>query len=288
MTWVRLFGVFSIFTLLQFGAFAQQKVKVLTTFLPLYCFTINITGDLADVQNLLPGSIDLHDYQLSPADLKKLNDAKLIVANGLGMETFLERALRELRPGKTVIYASDGLSTELIQDAAGNVNPHIWLDPNLAIRTVSQILNALEKVDPAHAATYRQNAERYMNLLRQMDLEIATQLKEVQGSAFITQHHAFEYFARHYRLRLVGVVETVAEVNPTPRQLAALHRSIRVENVKALFVPPGVPGALERQIAKDAGIKLNHLDPLETGELAPASYESGMRKNARMLKEQLK
>ncbi|MGN6384681.1 MAG: metal ABC transporter solute-binding protein, Zn/Mn family, partial [Verrucomicrobiota bacterium] len=86
----------------------------------------------------------------------------------------------------------------------------------------------------------------------------------------------------------VGVVETVAEVNPTPRQLAALHRSIRAENVKALFVPPGAPGALERQIAKDAGIKLNHLDPLETGELAPESYESGMRNNARTLKEQLK
>src|SRR5437867_12116709 len=69
------------------------KLKVLTSFLPLYCFTVNVAGDLAEVQNLLPARVEPHDYQLSRKDLQKLSHADLIVLNGLGLESWLNKAL---------------------------------------------------------------------------------------------------------------------------------------------------------------------------------------------------
>ena len=287
MSWVCLLGIICCFSGFHSHA-AEQKVRVLTTFLPLYSFAVNVAGNFADVQNLLPGAIDLHDYQLSPADLKKISEADLIIANGLGLEPFLERAMKDVSANKILVRASDGLQGELIKDDKGFINPHIWLDPSLAAHTVTNIVMALRKADPHHATDYQENARRYIAALSQMDADISSELQMIQPVAFITQHHAFEYFARHYHLRLVAVVEHIPEVNPTPRQLAKLHQTIRVEQVRALFVPPGIPGALERQICKDSGIRLGHLDPLETGELSSGSYEAGMRKNATRLQEGLR
>jgi ABC-type Zn uptake system ZnuABC Zn-binding protein ZnuA len=262
------------------GVAAPQKPKILTTFSPIYSFTVNITGDLAEVENLLSGSIDVHDYQLSPADLKKIRNADLIVANGLGMEPFLDKVLASAEPAWHYVETSRGCEAELIHDAAGNVNPHVWLDPDLAARAVTNILRELQLIDPARSAAYASNAAVYLHRIQQLDAQIARELRPVRHVSFITQHSAFAYWARHYHLQLVGVVEKIPEVNPTPRELTALHRTIRARKVKALFVPPGRPGPLERQICKDSGIALEHLDSLEIGEPAARAYESGMKKNA--------
>src|SRR5688500_7753978 len=91
---------------------AEKKLKVVTTFLPAYSFAANIAGDLADVENLLPGNVSLHEYQLSPGEIRKLNRADLIVINGLGMEVFLDRALANAAKGTSgkIVRLSDGLA----------------------------------------------------------------------------------------------------------------------------------------------------------------------------------
>src|ERR1051325_5920363 len=76
------------------GSAGASKLKVLTSFLPVYCFTANVAGDLAEVENLLPANVEPHDYQFSRKDLQKLTRADLIVLNGLGLETWLQQAVR--------------------------------------------------------------------------------------------------------------------------------------------------------------------------------------------------
>jgi ABC-type Zn uptake system ZnuABC Zn-binding protein ZnuA len=105
---------------------------------------------------------------------------------------------------------------------------------------------------------------------------------------FITYHNAFGYFVRRFGLSLTGVVERVPEIPPSTRERAQLQQVIREKQVKALFSEPGGNSPLARSIAKDTGILLGELDPLETGELNAESYVRGMRRNAESLLQGLK
>jgi len=144
-----------------------RKIKVVTSFLPVWCFTVNVAGDLAEVENLLPPRTEPHDFQFSPREMKKLNAADLVIINGLQLESWLDKPIRSAERPKIVVEAAAGLGSELIaawpglgraragaQDAPGAPNPHIWLDPRLAAYAVSNILQALQKADPANAAGY--------------------------------------------------------------------------------------------------------------------------------------
>src|SRR4029079_2667109 len=127
---------------------AEKPLRILTTFLPAYCFASNVAGDLAQVENLLPGRVSLHDYQLTPGDIRKLSAADVIVVNGLGMETFLDSAIANAGPdtARKIVHLSAGLEGELIPEGAA-ANPHIWLDPKLAMRGVSNVVEALQQKD---------------------------------------------------------------------------------------------------------------------------------------------
>lgn len=261
------------------SAAAERKLKVLTTFLPIFSFTVNVTSDLADVENLLSGGTSLHDYQLSPGDVKKIKQADLIVANGLGVDSFLQKI--DIPDGK-LVRISDGLKEQLIPDH-GAANPHIWLDPILACHGVTNILNALQRIDPAHAPAYAANAARYISALQQLNSDIASKTSALKNVSFLTYHNAFPYFTRRYGLKLAAVIESVPEVPPSPRQLSEIHRLIREQKAKALFTSPESPMRMARQIARDSGLKLGELDPLETGKLSPTAYEDGMRRNMQNL-----
>jgi zinc/manganese transport system substrate-binding protein len=278
---------------------AEKKLRVLTTFLPGYCFASSVAGDRAEVENLLAANVSLHDYQLSPADLRKISQADLIVLNGLGMETFLDRALRNVAgdTGSKLVRLSDGLERQLMESGRAHRaepghdhsrDPHIWLDPILASHCVTNVLGALQKADPKNAEYYEANARRYQEALRRLHEDLLKELEPAKGVAFITYHDAFRYFVRRYGLKLAGVVERVPEIPPSAREMGELHQVIREQKVKALFSEPGGGAPLARQIAKDAGIGLAELDPLETGALNRDSYEKGMRKNAAALVKALR
>lgn len=280
---------------------ADKKLKVLTTFLPSYSFAANIAGDAAEVQNLLPGGVSLHDFQLTPAELRKIASADLVLVNGLGMETFLERVFANADPGakQKIVTISTGLGNDLIEEEHVHhaneepghhheFDPHIWLDPRLAMHCVTNILDAFRKADPRNAPVYSRNAANYLKRLHELDATLQSRLAPVRDIHFITYHNAFRYFARRYGLKIAGVVEKVPEVSPSPRELSALHRAIREKKVKALFTEPGDRTRLATQIAKDAGIKLAELDPLETGRFTATAYEDGMKRNVESLLHNLR
>ncbi len=180
MKWMQLW----ILTALWLGAgggnvlgAAQAKIRILTSFPPVYCFTANVAGDLAVVENLLPPGADPHDYSLSPQAARRLAAADLLIVNGLGLESWLQRAFQNVARPQTLVVISAGLENDLIYEvpsfsaetssgflatrgrpgsrSLAAPNPHIWLDPVLAGRAVSNILLALQKADPANAAGQR-------------------------------------------------------------------------------------------------------------------------------------
>lgn len=293
-------------------AHAAAKIKVVTSFLPVYSFTINVAGSLADVENLLPAGVGPHDYQFSPKDLRLLGQADVVVVNGLGVEDWLGRAIQSAssQKSKSVVEMAAGLKSELIEDAHGlnpaeddrkrksvkadhhdhnhGPNPHIWLDPQLAAHAVTNILKALQKADPANAEGYAKNAGAYLERLARLDAELKEGLASVQQTSFVTFHNAFPYFVRRYNLKLVGVIEAVPDVSPSPRYLSSLGKIVRERKAKVIFTEPQFSPKLARQLAKDLSITVAELDTLETGPLVPTSYEDGMRRNLRTLQQNLR
>ncbi|MEK7676321.1 MAG: zinc ABC transporter substrate-binding protein [Verrucomicrobiota bacterium] len=285
---------------------------MVTSFLPTYCFTVNVAGGLAEVENLLPESISPHDFQLAPKDLRKLSSADLFIINGLSLEAWLDKAIKAISGDKpvTIIEAAAGLRQELIYEApalnshqADSVqparlpsvaeqstipNPHFWLDPRLACLAVTNIMAALQKADPPNTAGYARNAASYVAKLEQLDGDIRGALEPLGNKAIVTFHNAFPYFARRYGLRLIGVIEETADVPPSPRYLTALMGAIRENKVRAIFAEPQSSSRLVRQIARDLRISVAELDTLETGPLAPSAYEEGMRRNLKTILQSLR
>ena len=289
------------------------RLRVLTSIPPLYCWTVNVAGSLATVENLLPADVSPHDYQFRPRDLKRIGAADVIVLNGLGLEDWFARAIRANSKDtkKKVVHIADGLPEGLLvrhlptievdagkgtaqahdhdhEHADGQPNPHLWLDPQMARHGVSNILHALQAADPANAAGYATNATAYLAKLDVLDAEIRAATATIRGRPVVTFHDAFPYFCRRYGLDLVGVIEEVPGTDPSPRYLAALLKVVRAKGVKVIFTEPSSNPRLARRLADDLGIAVAELDVLETGALTPTSYEDGMRRNLAVLRQSLK
>lgn len=306
-----LFLAWSFVALLCLGS--RAEVRVLATLPALHSWAANVAGDDAVVESLLPADVGPHDFQFKPSDLRKLAAADVVLMNGLGVDHWLERAVSRAgtKPSRRVVTVTQGLGRELIRDLTrlsvdgksdkarhdhgdhdhdhgDEANPHIWLDPMLAGHCVSNIVEALCLADPAHAAGYRLRGERYRQELAALDAEIRASLQGLKDRKVVTFHDAFPYFCRRYDLELVGVIEAVPNVDPSPKYLARLSRLIRDRKVRVLFSEPQFHPRLLRRLADDLGIRVAELDVLETGKASPAFYAEGIRRNLRSLETALR
>ncbi len=287
-----------------------RKLKVLTSILPVYSLTASVAGDLAQVENLLAAGADAHDYQFTPRERRLLAAADLVVINGLKMEPWLEQALNRSGLVRRVVDCASGLDAgmlravscladarpgeapargdQAVSPAGTDPNPHIWLDPLLACHMVTNIQLGLVKADPAHAATYRSNALACIARLQNLHAEISRALAPYQGRPIVTYHDAFHYFARRYELRVVGVLEEVPDVDPSPKHLTALRQAIQRNQVAVIFTEAHHSERLARQMGRDLHLAVAALDPLESGPAQANAYEVGMRRNLRVLQQYLK
>lgn len=287
------------------GGCAAEKggdVRIVTSFYPMYVFAQNVAGDIpgVHVQNMVSERVGcLHDYQLQTRDMVTLEEADVLIINGGGMEQFIDKVTAS-RPDLPVIDAGKGIDMlcedehgheghdEHEENGHGALNAHVWLDPELAIRQVQNIAEGLAAADEQHARAYRSNAEAYIARIEALDREIAAQLAPLAGSAIITFHEAFTYFARAYGLEVVGVIAQDAGEEPSTRQIAGTCDLVRSRQVRALFVEPQYPTRAADTIARETGAGVYTLNPIVSGDGSPESYELAMRENARVLTEALK
>lgn len=279
-----------------------RKLKVVTTFVPITLFTKAVAGECAEVRSLVPPQVGPHDFQARPADLASLREAKVLVKNGLGIEAFLDKVITAAAsPGLRVIDSSQGVATLASGEQAahhhhdghnhGPVNPHIWLDPQRAAQQVGAIRDGLIAVDPGCAPTYRRNAERTAAALRQLDVEIARQLKPYAGQTFVAFHDFAPYFAQRYRLKAEYLVD-LPELNPSPADMQRVAGIVRRSQLRALLSEPQVGARSFNALARDLGIRVSEFDGLETATAAdatnPDTYFKVMRGNVSRLRESFK
>lgn len=269
----------------------KKDFTIVTSFYPMYIDVINITKDVEGVKVInmtKPQTGCLHDYQLTTEDMKTLEQADVFVANGVGMESFLDKATKQNKNMK-VVEASNYKDINFIKDGDED-NPHVWMSVTYAIAQVKAITAALCEADPAHKDAYRKNALDYCMKLEKLKKEMHEELDDLPHKDIVTFHEAFPYLAKEFKLNIVSVIEREPGTEPTPQELETTIAKVNTLPVKVLFTEPQYSPAAAETIAKETGAKIYQLDPVVTGEAnleAMDAYISAMKKNMNILKEAL-
>lgn len=282
----------------------ETELRVTATFYPLYVAAINVADGVSGLQIdcLAPPSAGcLHDYQMTTADRRALEDTDVLIMNGAGLETFLDKVLPTL--SADVIDASAGIAllenTHDHEEEAGihdhdvhdhELNPHVWVSVLGMRDQVRNIAAGLSEIDPANAERYMANAEAYCDSLDALYELMTEALAPYAGAPIVTFHEAFDYFARDFDLRVVATVQHEHDAAPSAREMAETADIIRAENVKALFAEPQYEDTSVDILSKETGVPVYLLDPAVSGEVDPTDYNAYtriMEQNMRTLMEAL-
>lgn len=234
-----------------------QKV-VITSITPLADLIKQVAGDKVEVINLIPAGSDPHDYEPMPNEVRKISQASLYFANGLGLEHKLSPLIANAaNPHLRTVVLSEGLPL-LGTEQGGQGNPHLWLDVQNAQHYVEKVRDALVQTYPADADFFARNADQYLTELTQLDQWIKTQIALIppDNRKFIVFHDAWPYYAQRYGLKSVHPIVHTGEAEPLPQDYAQLIQVIRTEKIKAIFSEAGFNPKLTQQLAAETGVKL--------------------------------
>lgn len=290
------------------GSSAQESdgVTVLASFYPLQYVAQQIGGDLVTVENLTPPAAEPHDLELSPAQVREVGTADLVVYLS-GFQNAVDEAV-EARAPEHVVDAAD--ATELVvheeeaeqehaeeegeeheEEDRGATDPHFWLDPSRLATVGQAVADELTAADPEHADEYAAGALRLGQRLDELDQEFADGLAACQGATLVTSHAAFGYLADRYALEQVGISELDPEVEPSPARLREIGDLVQARGIKTLYSETLVSPKVTETLASDLGVGTAVLDPLEgLSEEATAAgedYITVMQANLAELEEGL-
>jgi zinc transport system substrate-binding protein len=240
----------------------QREAHVVVSLYPLYDFTRHVVGDRAPVTLLVPAGVEPHHWEPAPADVARVQSARLFVYNGAGVDPWATKALGEARARDVrIVNATAGL--ELLT-VGGQADPHVWLDPLLARAQVDAIRTALTAIDPAHAPIYDANAAALSGRLLALHERFEAALARCDRREIVVSHAAFAYLARRYGLTQLPIAAGLApDAEPSPAELAALTRQARRAGVTHVFFETLVTSRLADTLAREVGATALVLNPIE-------------------------
>jgi zinc/manganese transport system substrate-binding protein len=247
------------------------KPIVVTTTTILDDFVRTLGADAIDARCLLTPGRDPHSFEPTPADVRQLARADLIVVNGLGFELWLDKTIRNSGTRARVLAASQGiepLKTPHNHDHHDHdhahhhhhddIDPHAWHDLRLAARYVENIRDALIALAPAHTDSIRTRATAYLAELTALDTRFRETISALpdERRKLVTSHDSLRYLGRAYGLTLIPIAGLGGGQEPSARELATIVKTIRAENARALFLESTTNPKIPTLLAKEAGVTI--------------------------------
>lgn len=275
-----------------------SKLKVATSFYPLYEFAKAVGGEKVDAINLVPPGTEPHDWEPTAGHIKALNSAQVFLYNGAGFEHWVEKTLKSLDT-KSLAAVETSQGFELLEGAHAEeddghghaeeaLDPHIWLDPLGAIHTVEAIRDAFVKADGANKAVYEANAAAHVAKLKALDAEFKTGLSQCQTREIFVSHAAFGYLTHRYGLEQHAIMGLVPDAEPKPKELKQIVDEAKEHGITYIFFETLVSDKVAKVVANEIGAQTLVLNPFEglTDEEIKAGkdYLAVMRENLANLK----
>lgn len=295
-------GIFHSFRLLVLLSLASvmaapvvaQPLPVVTSFSILADLVKVIGGSHVEVTSLVGPNADAHVFDPTPADAKRLADAKLVVINGLGFEGWMDRLIKSSGYRGSVTVASRGVKT--IQEAAGPghqhghshshaADPHAWQNPLNVKQYVQNIRLALAAAKPAAAQEFEQRAQAYSRDLDALDQSIRERLKPIPVAQrrIVTSHDAFGYFAAAYNVKFYPLQGLSTGSEPSAADVVRIIDQIKKNKVTAIFVENISDARVLERITKESGARIGgtlYADALSEPGTAVDTYLKLIEHNA--------
>jgi zinc/manganese transport system substrate-binding protein len=243
------------------GGSDGDRLQVVATTTQLGDFVRAVGGNAVEVDQILRPNTDPHEYEPRPSDVTGAAGAKLVFANGDGLDDWIEEIVSDSGSGAEVVdlgaIVPERLPGESSGAEASRYDPHWWHDPRNAEAAVAAIERRLAAADPAHRRLFARNARSYLAQLRELDAGIARCMAAVPPARrkLVTDHDAFGYFARRYGIDVVGAVvpSQTTQAQPSAKDLSALAALIEREHVAAIFPESSLSAKVAEAIADQTG-----------------------------------
>jgi len=237
---------------------AGGKFRVLTTFTVIKDIAQNVAGEAAEVVSVTKPGAEIHDYQPTPQDVVRAQDANLVLWNGMNLELWFEKFLDNVRGAPSAVV-SDGVVPMPISGGQyeGKPNPHAWMSPTNGLIYVENIRKALVANDPANAAIYDRNAAAYVEQIRAIDEPLRTSIARIPEDIrwLVTSEGAFSYLARDYAMKEAYLWPINADQQGTPQQVRAVIDLVKAQRIPVVFSESTVSDKPARQVADETGAR---------------------------------
>ena len=282
---------------------ADPALEVSAAFYPLELAVQRIGGDRVAVSTLTQPGADPHDAELTPRQVAELGETDLVVFlsdfqpavddavstvaadSALDVGEFADLMVMSEDDGHDHSGETEEEHAEHSHD--GGTDPHFWLDPTRYAAVAEAIADRLVELDPEGAPTYETGLAELTGELAALDEEFAGGLETCTSRDLVTGHAAFGYLADRYDLRQKGIAGLTPESEPTASQIRDLVEHVRETGVTTVYSETLVDPSLAETIAREAGVEVRVLDPIEglTDASAGSDYFEIMRANLQTLRE---
>ena len=278
----------------------EDEFVVVTSFYPMYIAAMNVIDDIEGVtlKNLSePQTGCLHDFQLTPEDMKLLSTADVFLINGGGIESFMED-IAESYPNLTIVEACEGI--ELLHgghehedeeehiheedEHEDELNAHAWMSIDLYRKQIENITEGLAKADSSHANLYQKNTNRYDEKLMELEKLQQEVKKQTVGQEVILFHCAYDYVANDLELPIAFCMDLDEERQVSAKEVADVVDVIHEHQVSYIFAEQLYSESMCKMIQNETDVNVVYLDPLTRGSYEKDSYINGMEHNLMLIK----
>ncbi len=261
---------------------------MVASFYPLAFVAERLVGDVATIVNLTPPGVEPHDLEVTPDQAGTIEDAKLVLTMGQGLQPSVEDAAQRRSSGVIALLdllevtdpGNDKRTQETIDVKS---DPHVWLDPQLMQNAVAEIATALAKVFPDSIDDINIRSTELGAELRGLDAAYVSGLARCKGKVLVTSHAAFGRLAERFSLRQEAIVGVSPDAEPTADRLATLADLVKINKVTTIFSEELVSPKISETLAREAGVNVAVLSPIESAP-KQGDYVAAMTKNLAVLR----
>ncbi|MCZ8536376.1 zinc ABC transporter substrate-binding protein [Paenisporosarcina quisquiliarum] len=293
-----------------------DALTVYTTVYPLTYFTQRIGGNNVHVESVYPAGSNEHTFDPTQKDMMDLADAELFFYVGLGLEGFVDNAKKTLANEEvTMVATADEVTDEELAMSQGHeddgheeghdegdeegheshdhgeIDPHLWISPQISMKLASSIKNSLIEKDPENEATYTKNYEALILELEQLDKDFKEMADASNNKTFFVSHAAFGYLARTYGLEQVAVAGLNSQDEPSQQELTEIVKLAKEKNITTILFEQNVSSNLTKVIQNEVGadaMTLHNLGVLTKEDIDnKETYFTLMEQNLETLKKAL-
>lgn len=239
---------------------SDAPLKVTVSITPQKYFVERVGGELVDVNVMVEPGASPATYEPKPEQLAALSEADAYVSIGVPFENVWLARISSANPEMLMVDAAAGIERMAMGGSAENLDPHIWLSPQLVKLQSQSIYDALVALDPQHASAYRANLDSFLADIDALDADIRATLSQVSERKFMVFHPSWGYFARDYDLEMIAI--EIGGQEPSAAELAQLVTQAREENIKVIFAQPEFSTAAAKAIADEIDGEVLLISPL--------------------------